>query len=147
MLVSNCLLLFPVPPKILPFTFGERPLNEGELVTVPCAVVKGDAPVTLRWLFNGQNITPRMRITVVPLGVKNVILSVGSVQASHVGQYTCIAENRAGAYEYSANMTVNGTSRSVDSSQLSDMLCSFVLRKHCRVFMFLFLFEHLSLIH
>jgi len=52
-----------------------------------------------------------MRITVVPLGVKNVILSVGSVQASHVGQYTCIAENRAGTYEYSANMTVNGTSR------------------------------------
>ena len=108
---SECLLLFAVPPKILPFTFGERPLNEGELVTVPCAVATGDAPVTLRWLFNGQKITPRMRITVVPLGVKNVILSVGSVQASHVGQYTCIAENHAGTYKYSANMTVNGTSR------------------------------------
>lgn len=138
MLVSECLLLFPVPPKILPFTFGERPLNEGELVTVPCAVVKGDAPVTLRWLFNGQKITPRMRITVVPLGVKNVILSVGSVQASHVGQYTCIAENRAGAYEYSANMTVNGTSRSVDTSQLSSVLYSSLLRKHCLVGAFVY---------
>jgi len=105
------LFLFPVPPKILPFTFGKRPLNEGELVTVPCAVSTGDTPVMLRWLFNGQKITPRMRITVVPLGVKNVILSVGSVQASHVGQYTCIAENYAGTYEYSANMTVNGTCR------------------------------------
>lgn len=97
-----------VPPKILPFTFGDLPLNEGQLITVPCAVIEGDSPISLKWLFNDQSIPIHMRVTVVPLGERNMILSVGSVQAIHAGQYTCAAHNDAGTYEFTANMTVNG---------------------------------------
>ena len=103
-----CDIVFSVSPKILPFSFGDRPLNEGQLITVPCAVIEGDSPISLTWLFNGRSISPHMRVTVVPLGERNMILSVGSVQAIHAGQYTCAAQNDAGTYEFIANMTVNG---------------------------------------
>jgi hypothetical protein len=69
-----------------------------------------------------------MRVIVVPLGERNMILSVGSVQAIHAGQYTCVAHNDAGTYEFTANMTVNGKdmqgSGALDSSNyMHDPLC------------------------
>lgn len=97
-----------VPPKILPFTFGDRPLNAGQLVTVPCAVVEGDAPITLQWQFNGQTITQRHRITVVQLGDRNVILSIASVDEKHGGNYSCIARNLAGYHAITDTLYVNG---------------------------------------
>lgn len=97
-----------VSPKILPFTFGERPLNAGQLVTVPCAVVEGDAPISLQWLFNNQTIAPRHRITIVELGDRNVILSIASVDEKHVGNYTCVARNLAGHHNITAPLLVNG---------------------------------------
>ncbi|KAG8244652.1 hypothetical protein J6590_017597 [Homalodisca vitripennis] len=119
-----------VPPKILPFTFGDRPLNFGQLVTVPCAVVEGDAPITLQWHFNGQTIASRHRITVVQLGDRNVILSIASVDEKHVGNYSCIARNLAGYHEITDTLYVNvlphispfgfeGKANSGDSVQLT----------------------------
>lgn len=35
-------------------------------------------------------------------------LSIDSVTAEHAGQYTCFAENQAGASEYSTYLHVNG---------------------------------------
>lgn len=97
-----------VPPKILPFTFGDRPLNAGQLVTVPCAVVEGDAPITLQWQFNGQTITQRHQITVVQLGDRNVILSIASVDEKHGGNYSCVARNLAGYHAITDTLYVNG---------------------------------------
>ncbi|XP_025152800.1 Down syndrome cell adhesion molecule-like protein Dscam2 isoform X50 [Harpegnathos saltator] len=96
-----------VIPKLLPFSFGEEPLNSGQVVTVPCAVVEGDAPLTLRWTLNGHAISPHFGISIVDLGGRGAILSIGSVQATHAGTYTCIAENLAGRHELSADLIVN----------------------------------------
>jgi hypothetical protein len=98
----------PVIPKLLPFTFGEVPLNSGQVVTVPCAVVEGDPPLKLRWTLNGHAISPHSGISIVDLGGRGAILSIGSVQATHAGTYTCIAENLAGRHELSADLIVNG---------------------------------------
>lgn len=97
-----------VIPKLLPFTFGEKPLNSGQVVTVPCAVVEGDQPLKLRWTLNGHAISPHSGISIVDLGGRGAILSIGSVQATHAGTYTCIAENLAGRHELSADLIVNG---------------------------------------
>ncbi|XP_026295722.1 Down syndrome cell adhesion molecule isoform X42 [Apis mellifera] len=96
-----------VIPKLLPFTFGEKPLNSGQVVTVPCAVVEGDQPLKLRWTLNGHSISPHSGISIVDLGGRGAILSIGSVQATHAGTYTCIAENLAGRHELSADLIVN----------------------------------------
>lgn len=98
----------PVIPKLLPFTFGEEPLNSGQVVTVPCAVVQGDQPLKLRWTLNGHAISPHSGISIVDLGERGAILSIGSVQAAHAGIFTCIAENLAGRHELSADLIVNG---------------------------------------
>ncbi|XP_020284816.1 Down syndrome cell adhesion molecule-like protein Dscam2 isoform X43 [Pseudomyrmex gracilis] len=96
-----------VIPKLLPFSFGEEPLNSGQVVTVPCAVVEGDPPLKLRWTLNGHAISPHSGISIVDLGGRGAILSIGSVQATHAGTYTCIAENLAGRHELSADLIVN----------------------------------------
>ncbi|XP_036142537.1 Down syndrome cell adhesion molecule-like protein Dscam2 isoform X50 [Monomorium pharaonis] len=96
-----------VIPKLLPFSFGEEPLNSGQVVTVPCAVVEGDPPLQLRWTLNGHAISPHSGISIVDLGGRGAILSIGSVQATHAGTYTCVAENFAGRHELSADLIVN----------------------------------------
>ncbi|XP_076173904.1 Down syndrome cell adhesion molecule 1 isoform X41 [Ptiloglossa arizonensis] len=96
-----------VIPKLLPFTFGEKLLNSGQVVTVPCAVIEGDQPLKLRWTLNGHAISPHSGISIVDLGGRGAILSIGSVQATHAGTYTCIAENPAGRHELSADLIVN----------------------------------------
>lgn len=92
----------------MPFSFGEEPLNSGQVVTVPCAVTEGDPPLKLRWILNGHTISPHSGISVLDLGGRGAILSIGSVQAAHAGTYTCIAENSAGRHELSADLIVNG---------------------------------------
>ncbi|XP_051153601.1 cell adhesion molecule Dscam2 isoform X26 [Leptopilina boulardi] len=96
-----------VMPKLLPFSFGEEPLNSGQVITVPCAVVEGDQPLKLHWILNSHVISPHSGISVLDLGGRGAILSIGSVQASHAGTYTCIAENIAGRHELSAELIVN----------------------------------------
>ncbi|XP_076297112.1 Down syndrome cell adhesion molecule 1 isoform X30 [Lasioglossum baleicum] len=96
-----------VIPKLLPFAFGDKPLNSGQVVTVPCAVVEGDQPLKLRWTLNGYPISPHSGISIVDLGGRGAILSIGSVRATHAGTYTCIAENLAGRHELSADLIVN----------------------------------------
>lgn len=102
------LFLIAVIPKLLPFSFGEEPLNSGQVVTVPCAVTEGDPPLKLRWTLNAHAISPHSGIAVLDLGGRGAILSIGSVQAGHAGTYTCIAENPAGRHELSADLIVNG---------------------------------------
>lgn len=104
-------LPFAVTPKLLPFTFGEEPLNSGQVVTVPCAVIEGDSPLKLRWTLNGHGISPHSGIAILDLGGRGAILSIQSVQASHAGIYTCVAENLAGRHELSADLVVNGVAK------------------------------------
>jgi len=71
-------------------------------------VVEGDQPLQLRWTLNGHAILPHSGISIVDLGGRGAILSIGSVQATHAGTYTCVAENLAGRHELSADLIVNG---------------------------------------
>ncbi|KAJ8667921.1 hypothetical protein QAD02_009584 [Eretmocerus hayati] len=96
-----------VTPKLLPFTVGSGPLNSGQVVIVPCATIEGDQPLSLRWTHNGHEISPHSGISILDLGERGAILSIGSVQASHAGTYTCTAENMAGKHQLSSDLIVN----------------------------------------
>jgi hypothetical protein len=93
-----------VPPKILPFTFGEFPLSAGQPMTVTCAVVGGDRPMSVLW-----SVSDVTGMTIVPLGDAGAILTISSVQSHHAGNYTCRVSNAAGLASYSAELRVNGT--------------------------------------
>ena len=109
--------MFPVAPILLPFSFGDRPMNPGQIITVPCGVTDGDRPISLYWTFNSSPITPRMGVTVVNLGERSAILSISSVRASHAGNYTCTAENSAGRDHFSAELVVKGMQLSLFSHE------------------------------
>lgn len=84
-------------------------MNEGQLLTVPCAVIEGDAPISLQWLHNNEPIAPHHRVSVVQIGDRSMILSITSVNADHIGEYSCVAKNDAGLHKISDSLNVNGT--------------------------------------
>lgn len=97
-----------VGPQILPFDFGEEPINTGDFATLQCSVHKGDLPIEILWLHNNQSVSQYSGITVSKVGSKISTISIDSVQESHAGSYTCIAENRAGQTQYNVELYVNG---------------------------------------
>lgn len=99
-----------VAPQILPFSFGDEPANWGDLVSVTCSVAKGDLPIDITWAFNGQLVKELQDhdVLVASTNRKNSVLSIESVNAKHVGEYTCLASNHAGTASYSSYLAVNG---------------------------------------
>lgn len=66
-------------------------------------------PVKITWLHNNKTITNREGLSTVR-GKKYSTLNLESVSFEDAGEYTCIAENRAGMANYSAFLNVNGIS-------------------------------------
>ena len=92
----------------MPFLFGDQSLSEGQLVTVTCAVVEGDSPISLQWKFNGKIISSKDAYTLIPIGDRQLFLNIPSVEAKHAGNYSCVANNSAGKDEKTASLRVNG---------------------------------------
>lgn len=101
---------FTVLPYVNPFTFdGEA--NSGDSVQLMCHVSKGDLPIIIKWLFNGQVITSQLGIISTKIGDRSNVLAVPSVGALNGGIYTCLASNAAGQFNHSTELFVNGTTR------------------------------------
>lgn len=99
-----------VSPQIAPISFGDEPVNAGDLVSVQCVVTKGDSPLEITWTFDSQPIrSDRMDVIVSNSGKRVKQLTIESVAARHAGEYTCVASNAAGSTSHSAKLDVNGT--------------------------------------
>ena len=108
---KNCIsLLFQEPPKILPLTFGEDVMNEGQFAQVVCIVTKGDEPLTITWALHGQKVSSEAGLTTSKLGTRTSMLTIQSVGYRHSGKYTCTASNLAGSRSQSVVLKVNGNS-------------------------------------
>lgn len=97
-----------VPPKITPFSF-RLDLHLGERVGVQCVVSKGDAPLNIHWLKDGQALTQGDGLMLRTLDEFTSVLSIGALAREHGGNYTCVARNAAAQAAYSAPLSVNGT--------------------------------------
>lgn len=100
-----------VAPQIAQqLSFGDEPINAGEIASIQCAVLKGDLPLEITWMFNDKPITrERTDVTVSSSGKRLRQLTIESVNAGHAGEYTCVASNVAGSTSKSALLHVNGT--------------------------------------
>ncbi|XP_050305218.1 cell adhesion molecule Dscam2 isoform X39 [Anthonomus grandis grandis] len=94
-----------VLPHITPFEF-ENEVNTGDSVQLSCYVNKGDMPLTFSWHLNGRNVEKLPEINVSLFGKKTSLLNIDSVKASHAGNYTCVASNKAGISSFTAELTV-----------------------------------------
>ena len=103
------IFLYTVAPQIAQFSFGDEPVNAGDMSTVNCAVTKGDLPMEIVWMFKGKPIgTDRMDMIVSSTGKRVKQLAIEAVAAKHAGEYTCVASNTAGSTSRSAILNVNG---------------------------------------
>lgn len=98
-----------VPPLIVPFAFGDEPVNTGENAGVQCMIQKGDIPITIKWTLNSRPlINGEDGVTILKLSPKTSVLNIGSVAEYHRGTFKCIAENMAGSAFQTAELQVNG---------------------------------------
>lgn len=90
-----------------------------------CHVSKGDLPVKIRWLFNGQIPTGPNVIT-QKIGTRTSLLTIPNVLETHDGNYTCVAINAAGFANHTATLHVKSTCYFVicDPEDLSDSCLS-----------------------
>ncbi|XP_050520793.1 cell adhesion molecule Dscam2 isoform X42 [Daktulosphaira vitifoliae] len=96
-----------VLPKIIPFSFGNDPVNAGETVQLSCSVSKGDKPMSITWNFYGEELSSHMGVITQMFGDTTNFLSIPSVGPSNQGNYTCLAKNLAGVDTFTSQLTVN----------------------------------------
>jgi Immunoglobulin domain len=107
-------ILSKVLPQIVPFSFGEEEVNFDESITATCSIIKGDIPLKVWWKFTetnelmAYNLTTNDGVVVTKPSQKISILAIDAVKARHRGNYTCIAQNKAGNTQFSAFLSVNG---------------------------------------
>lgn len=94
---------------MLPFSFGDGPVNAGDSVQVSCSVAKGDKPMSITWSFYGEELSSHMGVTTQMFGDMTNFLSIPSVSPLNRGNYTCIAKNSAGSDSFTSQLMVNGT--------------------------------------
>lgn len=87
-------------------------MNFEDQASVQCSISGGDRPIHVTWLFNGVELPRRNEYEITLSKVtKNVhILAIDSIYAKHAGNYTCVATNRAGLAQHTADLIVNGLS-------------------------------------
>ena len=101
-------VLFLEPPTIIPFSFGEHPVNQGDSAQLMCAVTRGDRPLSITWSLKGDIISSDPVLTTTMIGQQTSLLIIAAVDYQHSGTYTCRAENPAGIRTHSAELLVNG---------------------------------------
>lgn len=102
------MIFIPVSPSILPFYFGEEPVSSGAFVQAFCTVNDGDLPIEITWFLNEKPVTNVLGVSTSPAGRRGSIVTIESVQYEHAGNYSCRAQNKAGAAEYTVGLQVNG---------------------------------------
>ncbi|XP_039229545.1 Down syndrome cell adhesion molecule-like protein Dscam2 isoform X7 [Drosophila yakuba] len=94
-----------VPPSIEPFAFQEG-LAEGMRTRTVCGVSRGDPPLKLTWLKDGDPLPDLLGANVTMLDQYSSLLSIPSLSATHSGEYTCVAKNPAAEIKYTALLQV-----------------------------------------
>lgn len=82
-----------------------------DMVSASCTVNKGDLPINIYWTRNGVKQFSNDGISISRTNQRISVLSIESVRDRHAGNYTCIAENKAGVVELSIYLWVNGTNK------------------------------------
>ena len=95
-------------PKVVPFTAPSN-LQQGDRATLTCTVARGDSPLTLMWMKDGEPI-PRGKSSYKVLNFDefNSMLTLESLNLEHIGNYSCRASNPAGTSSVETQLIVYG---------------------------------------
>ena len=76
-------VLFLEPPTIIPFSFGEHPVNQGDSAQLMCAVTRGDRPLSITWSLKGDIIGSDPVLTTIMIGQQTSLLIIAAVDYQH----------------------------------------------------------------
>lgn len=93
-----------------------------------CGVSRGDLPLRLTWLKDGEFLMPSLGANVSSIDQFTSILSIPSLSHTHSGEYTCVASNQASEVKYSATLQVKGN---VDETKKKQSMAPSDISQNC----------------
>ncbi|KAI1289763.1 Down syndrome cell adhesion molecule-like protein Dscam2 [Halotydeus destructor] len=105
--VSSFRISVQSPPVIDPFAFP-RFIEEGSRAKALCSVIKGDSPMTIRWLKDDRPLATSSSdgVTVTTLDEYSSAIVFAKVSLVNRGNYTCTASNLVGAVNYTTRAVI-----------------------------------------
>ena len=94
-------------PKVVPFSAPSN-LQQGDRATLTCTVARGDSPLTLMWMKDGEPIPRENSYKVLNFDEFNSMLTLESLNLEHIGNYSCRASNLAGSSTVATQLNVYG---------------------------------------
>ncbi|GFW88090.1 down syndrome cell adhesion molecule-like protein [Trichonephila clavipes] len=79
----------------------------GQRLSITCTVIKGDPPITLKWLRDEHALKKDGDIRIHNLADYSSTLLFDPVKPEHRANYTCVASNEAGSERHSAAMVIH----------------------------------------
>ncbi|PRD37680.1 UNVERIFIED_CONTAM: Titin [Trichonephila clavipes] len=91
-------------PALYPLMVPQNP-SLGDSIEIVCTIKRGSLPVTFSWLHNGQVISAEKQKKVM-LNERSSHFSIGHIQSSDIGNYTCVVSNRYGEDRKTASVII-----------------------------------------
>ena len=98
-----------VPPKLQNFGNSHQTLQVDQKITMLCSITEGDEPITLSWQKDGVLLLESGSEGIVITKMDHLsILRINSLEAHHMGNYSCHASNQAGSTVIYSFLQVKG---------------------------------------
>lgn len=101
-----------------PFAIPDEPLHLGDFFQLNCAVVHGDFPYNITWLFNEQPIYNLDGASILMQNKRSSSLNIDSVSGQHAGNYSCFGSNLAGSASVTTTLSIRGLFSSFQSKKI-----------------------------
>lgn len=101
----NSLFCFLDSPKIKAFSFPSDIDTSTPFVSASCVLSKGTKPISFEWLKNGRSLSNGNRLAIRHED-QFTILEIRNINASDVGNYTCLATNTFGSDKYTSLLVI-----------------------------------------
>lgn len=75
---------------------------------LPCMILQGDSPFRIQWVFNNETLMQTETVK-IEFAKRSSTLTFEAVNGDHVGNYTCLATNRAGTTMSTFELIVKGS--------------------------------------
>ena len=86
---------FSVPPKLQNPGYSQKTLQVDQRFSLFCSVIAGDEPISLHWQKDGNLLVESDSVSISKVE-HDSILRFSSLEAHHMGNYSCHASNEAG---------------------------------------------------
>lgn len=86
-----------VPPNI----------SIGDITAITCTIKRGSRPVNFKWLHNGQEVRMHSKYKITSSDATSQFF-IGEIQASDIGNFTCIASNAYGTDSKTESVFMEG---------------------------------------